>query len=73
MKLFAGCFGAAILALTFTGCGDDSDSLTAQAPPPAPDGRPAGFEDMMKGMDKNMKKAGDKPRDLPKTTAASEK
>jgi len=57
-----GCLGAAILVFTFSGCGDDTDSVTNNAPPPSSDGRPAGFEDMMKGMDKDMKKATSKKR-----------
>jgi len=62
MKPFAKWSGAAILVLTFSGCGDETDSVTANAPPPAPDGRPAGFEDMMKGMEKDMAKSTKSPK-----------
>lgn len=58
MKPLAAWLGAALLILTFTGCDEDpSAASAANLPPPSADGRPAGFEDMMKGMDKNMKNA----------------
>ena len=62
MKLFAGWFGAAILVFTFTGCGNDTDSVTDNAPPPAADGRPAGFEEDMKAMEKDMKESVKAPK-----------
>lgn len=54
MKLFTGRLGAAILILTFTGCGDETDTPRSRNAVPTADGRPAGFEDRMKGMGKGM-------------------
>jgi hypothetical protein len=62
MKPLVGWLGAAILVFTFAGCGDETDSVTSNAPPPSADGRPAGFADMMKGMEKDMQKATSKKR-----------
>ncbi|APW58935.1 hypothetical protein [Paludisphaera borealis] len=60
MKPIAGWLGAALLVLTFAGCDDGSPSTPPANTTPTPDGRPAGFEDMMKGMEKNMKDATSK-------------
>jgi len=63
MKRFAGLFVAALLLVGFSGCGDN-----VPAPEPADatkDARPAGFEDMMKGMNGQMKKAAN-PKTIPK-------
>ncbi|MDR3619884.1 MAG: hypothetical protein P4L85_11090 [Paludisphaera borealis] len=54
MKPIAGWLGAAILVLTFAGCDDGAPSTPVGNTTPTPDGRPAGFEDMMKGMGNNM-------------------
>lgn len=63
MKRFAGVFAVALLVVGFSGCGD---SVPTPAPADATkDGRPAGFEDMMKGMEGNMKKAAN-PKTIPK-------
>lgn len=68
MKPIAGWLGAAILAFTFTGCGDSAPTTAQEA---TPDGRPAGFEDMMKGMEKDMKKATANPKAMAKASAAA--
>jgi hypothetical protein len=63
MKSFAGCLGAAFLVLTFVGCDDGAPSTPVADTAPTSDGRPAGFEDMMKGMGDKMqtpKKGGAK-------------
>ncbi len=57
MKPITGCFVAGLLALTFIGCGDSTDSVTSNAPPPAADGRPAGLEADLKAMGGDMQKA----------------
>jgi hypothetical protein len=54
MKKIAGWLGVALLAFAAVGC---DDAATTAATTPTPDGRPAGFEDMMRGMEKDMKKA----------------
>jgi hypothetical protein len=54
MKPFAGWLGAAILIFTFAGCDDGAPSTPTTDAPPTADGRPAGFENMMKGMGNNM-------------------
>jgi hypothetical protein len=54
MKKIAGWLGVALLAFASVGCGDAPSTAAAS---PTPDGRPAGFEDMMRGMEKDMKKA----------------
>lgn len=64
MKPFAGWLGAPILVFAFSGCG--SGTAESTTPVATQDGRPAGFEDMMKGMDKNMKKATANPRAMVK-------
>ncbi len=69
MNPIAGCLGATILIFTFTGC---SDSATTTAQEATPDGRPAGFEDMMKGMEKDMKKATANPKSMVKASAAAD-
>jgi len=63
MKRLAGMLGLAFFLVGFSGCGDS----TPQADPAAvtKDNRPAGFEDMMKGMDGQMKKATN-PKTIPK-------
>ena len=63
MKRFAGMFAAALIVVGFSGCGDTTPKPVAADA--APDGRPAGFDDMMKGMDGQMKKAAN-PKTIPK-------
>lgn len=59
MKRLGGCLGVAVLGLVFVGC--DSGGIEEGVPKDAPkDARPAGFEDMMKGMGDKMKKGGSK-------------
>jgi hypothetical protein len=63
MKRLVGMIGVAVVASGFLGCGDEGpkpDTTTVTK-----DNRPAGFEDMMKNMEGNMKKAGD-PKKIPK-------
>ncbi len=56
MKRLGECLGVAVLAFTFVGCGSGAVTPQVDAGDVAPDGRPAGFEDMMKGMGGQMKK-----------------
>ncbi|APW61470.1 hypothetical protein [Paludisphaera borealis] len=66
MKPLAGWLGAAILVFTFAGCDDGAPSTPPPNTAPTPDGRPAGFENMMKGMEKDMKNATANPKALSK-------
>ena len=68
MKRFGGCLGVAVLAFTLAGC--DGGEPQVDPADVAPDGRPAGFEDMMKGMSGQMKK-GSNPREAAKATKSS--
>lgn len=66
MKLLARCLCAALLVFTLAGCEDDPSATSGADATPTKDGRPAGFEDMMKGMEKDMKKATANPTKLAK-------
>ena len=68
MKGFGRWFGAAVLVLGVTGC--DSGAPTTTGPSEVtPDNRPAGFEDMMKGMGDQMKKPGAPGKAAPASAA----
>jgi len=65
MKSFVGRLAVAVLAFGFIGCGGGGIEEGA-AKQTTPDGRPAGFEDMMKGMNKEMtSKTPPKPSPAP--------
>ena len=51
---------AGLVAAALSGCGGGGPTSAGNAEP-APDGRPAGFEDMMKDMGDQMKQAGAHP------------
>lgn len=65
MKWLGGCLGMAVLGLVFIGC-DSGGSPQVDPGDVSKDGRPAGFEDMMKGMAGQMKKGAN-----PKAAASS--
>jgi hypothetical protein len=68
MKRLGGWFGVAVFVLGVTGCDSGGPSTPAGPAQPTADNRPAGFEDMMKGMnDKMTKKAGSAPKVAPST------
>ena len=62
MKRLVGMLGVAVIAGGLIGCGDDKPKVDPESV--TKDNRPAGFEDMMKGMEGNMKKAGKQPEKL---------
>ena len=66
MKRLGGCLGVAVLAFTFVGCDSGGGSPQVDPADVSKDGRPAGFEDMMKGMAGQMKKGAN-----PKAAASS--
>jgi len=65
MKRLVGMLGVAVFTCGFLGCGGE-ELPKADTSTVTKDGRPAGFEDMMKGMDSKMKNAGEKPTNLSK-------
>lgn len=68
MKWFGGLCGLAFLALAFglVGCNDGSPSNQGTPDVMTKENRPAGFEEMMKGMEGNMKNSATKPKSLTK-------
>ncbi len=66
MKWLWGLCGVAFLAVGLAGC-DDGSPKAGTPETLTKDNRPAGFEDMMKGMDKDMQKAGKNPKALNKS------
>jgi hypothetical protein len=71
--MFAGSLGVAVLTLGLSGCGGGETGGVVEPTDVAPDGRPVGFEDMMKGMDANMKTAAKNPNALQKKADAAPK
>ena len=61
MKWFGGLCGVAFLALGLIGCDDGAPKNQGTPEPLTKDNRPAGFEDMMKGMGKDMEKTAKSP------------